>query len=99
MTEPRVLFERYEVKGLLGRGGAAEVFLVEDTQAGSALRALKLIDLPPGRAGRFERIRGEFEILARYEHPHLARAFEIGRAGDRAFFTMEYIEGANLLET
>ncbi|MHC5037503.1 MAG: sigma 54-interacting transcriptional regulator [Planctomycetota bacterium] len=98
LGEGNVLFDRYRVVRRLGRGGAGVVFLVEDVQEKGVRKALKQVDLPLDRADAFDLIRSEFEILAKYEHPYLARAFEIGREGDRAYFTMEVVSGTNLLE-
>ncbi|MHC5038190.1 MAG: protein kinase domain-containing protein, partial [Planctomycetota bacterium] len=98
MAGEEILFDRYRGIKVLGRGGMGTVYLVEDMEEGDARRALKIVDLPPGRGNAFDLLRSEFEILARYEHPHLARAFEIGREGQRAYFTLEYVSETDLLE-
>jgi len=96
MTEHTLLFKRYGVVRLLGRGGVGSVYLVEDLQDRHKLLALKMIELPDEQS--FDMIRGEFEILAKYRHPHLARAFDLGREGHLAYFTMEYVSGTDLLD-
>ncbi|MHC5081626.1 MAG: hypothetical protein ACYTHN_21700, partial [Planctomycetota bacterium] len=73
MAGKDVLFQRYKVLKILGRGGVGEVLLVEDLQDQGTWKALKSVDLHPGGEKAFDSIRGEFEILARYPHPHLAR--------------------------
>ncbi|MHC4777988.1 MAG: protein kinase domain-containing protein, partial [Planctomycetota bacterium] len=98
MKGEEILFGRYRVLRLLGRGGAGKVHLVEDEEDSSVHKALKVVELRPGREGNFDQIRGEFEILARYSHPNLARAYEIGREESQAYFTMEYVKGIDLLE-
>ncbi|MHC4601135.1 MAG: serine/threonine-protein kinase, partial [Planctomycetota bacterium] len=99
MTVEKTIFGRYKVIQLLGTGGAGRVHLVEDLEDEGIRKALKVVQLRPGREETFDRIRGEFEILARYRHPHLARAHEIGREGSKAYFTMEYVRGTHLLES
>ncbi|MHC5079402.1 MAG: sigma 54-interacting transcriptional regulator [Planctomycetota bacterium] len=92
-----ILFGRYKVVRLLGRGGVGSVYLVEDKAEGDQ-KALKIVDLPPGGRDAFDLIRSEFEVLGKYRHPHLARAYEIGREGDRAYFSLEYVSGTTLLD-
>ncbi|MHC5037504.1 MAG: protein kinase domain-containing protein, partial [Planctomycetota bacterium] len=98
MGEGHVFFDRYHVVRRLGRGGAGVVFLVEDVREKNVQKALKVVDLPPDQRDAFDLIQSEFLILAKYEHPHLARAFEIGRSENQAYFTLEYVSGTNLLE-
>ncbi|MHC4780029.1 MAG: protein kinase domain-containing protein, partial [Planctomycetota bacterium] len=93
-----VLFDRFEVIDHLGSGGVGKVYLVDDREAGGERRALKVVDLPPGRESLYGLIRGEFELLARFDHPHLAAAYDIGRMGSSAFFTLEYVSGPTFLE-
>ncbi|MHC5036406.1 MAG: serine/threonine-protein kinase, partial [Planctomycetota bacterium] len=98
MPDAEILFGRFRVRRLLGRGGCGSVHLVEDTVEGNTLKALKLVDLPPDREDLFHLLRREFEILAKYNHPHLTPAFEIGREDRQAYFSMAYVEGPDLLE-
>jgi serine/threonine protein kinase len=91
MTDQRILFGRFAVLRRLGRGGVGQVFLVEDREKPGEQLALKLIDLPEHGEAPFELVRHEFEVLARFRHPCLARAFEIGREGKQAWFTMEAV--------
>ncbi|MHC5079468.1 MAG: tetratricopeptide repeat protein [Planctomycetota bacterium] len=97
-NDDSILFQRYRVLRPLGRGGAGSVFLVEDTGEGGTQKALKTIDLPPGREEAFDMLRHEFEILARYDHPHLARAYEIGREGNQAYYTLQFVSETHLLD-
>ncbi|MHC5077656.1 MAG: serine/threonine-protein kinase [Planctomycetota bacterium] len=98
MDDLNILFHRYRIVSLLGRGGIGSVYRVEDLREGGRQKALKRVTLPPGREDAFDLIRSEFEILARIEHPNLAKAFEIGRDESSAYFTMEVVSGTNLLE-
>jgi hypothetical protein len=97
MTE-EILFSRFTVVRRLGRGGVGTVFLVEDGERPGEKLALKLVDLPESDEDPYELVRHEFFVLARHDHPCLARAFEIGREGKRAWFTMEAVSGTDLLE-
>jgi serine/threonine protein kinase/tetratricopeptide (TPR) repeat protein len=85
----------YRVLRRLGRGGMGEVFLGERADGLFEQRvAIKL--LRRGMAteevlGRFAR---ERRILARLEHPHIARLYDGGATDDgRPYFVMELVEG------
>jgi eukaryotic-like serine/threonine-protein kinase len=89
------LGQRYELRRELGSGGAGRVFLVHDRHLGRDL-ALKRLH----RGGRdpvdLEAFKEEFSLLARIEHPAIARAFDFGYLGGRPYFTTEYVTGMPL---
>ncbi len=85
----------YRVLRRIGRGGMGEVLLAERADGLFEQRvAIKL--LRPGMASdeilrRFSR---ERRILARLEHPHIARLLDGGATEDgRPYFVMELVEG------
>jgi serine/threonine-protein kinase len=98
-------FGDYRFLQTLGRGGMGKVYLAERTRAGFVQRvALKLLrrDLfHPGApaselATRFAR---ERHILARLEHPGIARLIDGGHVPDgQPYLAMEYVEGLSLTE-
>jgi len=93
---PKDLIEgRYRLVRLLGEGGAAHVWLAEDTAAKS-LVALKALD----RSLSADHLRTEFARLARISHPHVVAVHEFGIGADgTAFFTMDFIDGLPLTES
>jgi hypothetical protein len=58
-----VLGDRYHLRGLLGRGGMAEVYLAQDDVLGRSV-AVKVFHSGPGSLGAPERQRHEAELLA-----------------------------------
>ena len=90
---------RYRVKKLLGRGGMGRVYLVSDTLLESleegALVAMKILrdDLAADERYRRRFLR-EVALTRGITHRNVIRTFEVGRDGERLFFTMEYIDGA-----
>ena len=85
----------YRLVELIGRGGMGEVHLAEriDREFEHQV-AIKLI------AGAFDsplaqqRFLSERQILARFDHPGIARLYEGGTAADgRPYFVLEYIRG------
>ena len=90
--------ERYRIVRFLGRGGMGTVWLAERTD-GHFGRAVALKVLKRGLDS--DEIRRRFllerEILARLEHPGIARLLDGGVVQDgRPYFAMEFIEGRPL---
>jgi serine/threonine-protein kinase len=92
------ILDKYEVKGLLGKGGHAYVyhcfnaFLAEEV-------AIKLIPNPPMRGQQlFNRARGEAQVLYRLNHPNVVRVMDGGEIDGMAYIVMEKLEGLTLRE-
>ncbi|MFI4954228.1 MAG: serine/threonine-protein kinase, partial [Burkholderiales bacterium] len=83
----------------LGRGGMGVVWLAERADGQFEQRAaLKLIKRGMDSAAVLARFRRERQILARLEHPHIARLLDGGIADDGLpYFAMEYVQGLPLL--
>jgi eukaryotic-like serine/threonine-protein kinase len=88
----------WQAQRLIGRGGAGEVYLAARADGGFQQRAaLKL--LRAGAGAETSRFQGEREILARLEHPCIARLLDGGVYSDgRPYMVMEYVEGVSLTE-
>jgi predicted Ser/Thr protein kinase len=85
---------KYEVRGLLGRGGMGVVYLGWDP----ALRrevAVKLIRSPLTSTARFER---EGRALAQLKHPNIVGVYEAGTHAGRPYLAMEYVSGGSLTD-
>ncbi|MDR3385758.1 MAG: serine/threonine-protein kinase [Rudaea sp.] len=89
----------WQVLRELGRGGMGVVWLVERADGQFEQRAaLKLIKRGMDSEAVIARFLRERQILARLEHPHIARLLDGGIAADgRPYFAMEYIDGQPLL--
>lgn len=85
----------YELERLLGEGGMGQVWLARRADGLYERRvALKL--LRPGLADPDLRLRftRERQILARLEHPHIARLLDAGISGDQQpYLALDYIDG------
>jgi tetratricopeptide (TPR) repeat protein len=89
------LHERYTIERLIGRGGAAYVYLARDLRD-DRLVALKLLrpDFPSAVAeARFHR---EIEIARRLQHPNILPLLDFGTVEGMIYFTMPFIEGDTL---
>ncbi|HKE48189.1 MAG TPA: serine/threonine-protein kinase [Rhodanobacteraceae bacterium] len=87
-------FGPYRVVRSIGIGGMGEVWLAERSDGEFEQRvAIKQIAYPT--PGLLQRFRQERQILARLEHPNIARLFDGGVDGRGVpYLVMEYIEGA-----
>ncbi|WP_116710345.1 DUF6777 domain-containing protein [Actinomycetospora cinnamomea] len=96
---PRVLAGRYELRGLIGRGGMAEVHRALDRELGRTV-AVKL--LPAEHRGDAEfggRLRDEARAAAVIDHPHVVAVYDVGFAdGGEVFVVMEWVDGRTLRE-
>lgn len=88
----------WQLQRLIGRGGAGEVYLA--TRADGAFQQKAAIKvLHRGAVAEAARFQAEREILARLEHPGIARLLDGGmHAGGQPYMVMEYVEGLSLTE-
>lgn len=86
---------RYELQRRLGAGGMGVVYLARDKERGVdvALKTLKRFD-----AQGLLRFKREFRALAGVTHPNLATLHDLVSTGDHWFFTMELVDGVDLLD-
>ncbi len=85
----------YVLVSLLGRGGMGEVWIAERSDGQFEQRvALKLLKRGMDSEGIRRRFLQERQVLARLEHPNIARLLDGGTASDgRPYFVMELVEG------
>jgi eukaryotic-like serine/threonine-protein kinase len=88
----------WRITRLLGRGGMGEVYEAIRADGNFEQRvAIKL--LQRDAAAQMERFQAERQILARLEHPGIARLYDGGVTEDgRPFMTMEFVEGRPITE-
>src|SRR5262249_28736026 len=87
--------ERFRVIRRLGAGGMGVVYEAHDKTRDLrvALKTMQIVH--PGALFRFKK---EFRALADLAHPNLAQLHELHVEGDVPFFTMELVEGVDLLD-
>jgi serine/threonine protein kinase len=92
--------DQYRVLKPLGEGGMGDVFLAEREGADFTQNvALKLMRQGFVDATLHERFRTERRILARLEHPGIARLIDGGTTpSGQPYYAMEYVAGTNLLD-
>ena len=85
----------YEVKGLLGRGGMATVYLAEDHKH-HRMVAVKVFDPEVGPAIGREWFLREIDIAAGLHHPHILPLHDSGEVDGRLYYVMPHVEGESL---
>ncbi len=96
---PRTHAGPYRLVRLLGEGGSGSVHLAERAADGYTQRvALKLLRNGVHDPAERERFRRERRVLARLEHPDIARLLDGGFTDDGVpWFALEYVEGESLI--
>jgi predicted Ser/Thr protein kinase len=91
-----ILSGRYQILGLLGRGGMGEVYRAIDLTLDQEV-ALKF--LPEGMASNasmLARFHSEVRIARQVSHPNVCRVHDIGEVEGHLFLSMEYVDGEDL---
>lgn len=86
---------KYQIVGLLGKGGMAEVYKAfhPNLERHVAIKLLQSSADTPDFAARFKR---EATAVARLRHPHIVQVYDFDSDADRAFMVMELVEGGTL---
>jgi len=80
----------------IGRGGMGVVYLADRADVGKRV-ALKLVSGELAAPGRIERFLYERRVLARLEHPNIARLHDVGVTADGTpWLAMEYVAGQRI---
>jgi serine/threonine protein kinase len=85
---------RYQVLRRIGAGGMGVVYEAEDLERGERV-ALKTIANPD--VEKVYLLKREFRVLADLSHPNLAALYDLVVAAESCFFTMELLDGSDLL--
>ena len=85
----------YRLAEVVGIGGGGVVYRADrDDAQYDGTAAIKLLHVDPGDRSLVDRLREERQILARLEHPNIARLYDAGTASDGTpFVVMEFVQG------
>jgi len=100
MTQPRLLGGRYELDGIVGRGGMAEVFRARDIRLDRVV-AVKTLREDLARDATFQaRFRREAQSAASLNHPSIVAVYDTGEDNSGPshvpYIVMEYVDGRTL---
>lgn len=89
----------YRLVRRLGEGGMGTVWLAEQEQPVRRTVAVKVIKAGMDTRAVVRRFETERQVLARMEHPGIARVLDAGATLDgRPYFAMEFVQGRPLLD-
>jgi len=102
MDQPRLVGGRYELGGVLGRGGMAEVHMGRDVRLGRNV-AVKTLRADLASDPTFQaRFRREAQSAASLNHPAIVAVYDTGEdllnGTPLPYIVMEYVEGTTLRE-
>jgi len=100
MTQPRLLGGRYELDGIVGRGGMAEVYRARDIRL-DRIVAVKTLREDLARDQTFQaRFRREAQSAASLNHPSIVAVYDTGEddtgGSHIPYIVMEYVDGRTL---
>src|SRR6266513_3049454 len=100
MTQPRLLGGRYELDGVVGRGGMAEVYRARDLRL-DRIVAVKTLSDGLARDQTFQaRFRREAQSAASLNHPSIVAVYDTGEDMSEPahvpYIVMEYVDGRTL---
>ena len=96
MDQSQVLAGRYEIEGLIARGGMADVFGARDRLLGRRV-AIKVLHPQYSADDAFvRRFRREAQAAANLSHPNIVSIYDWGEDGSTYFIVMELVDGRSL---
>ena len=97
MTQPRLLGERYELEGVVGRGGMAEVYRARDIRLDRVV-GIKTLRADLAQDQTFQaRFRREAQSAASLNHPSIVAVYDTGEDTSTGvpvpYIVMEFVDG------
>ncbi|MEM6469070.1 MAG: serine/threonine-protein kinase [Planctomycetota bacterium] len=88
----------YEVKEVIGSGGMAVVYKARQRSLGRDVALKVLRGTAAANKIDLDRFRFEANTIAKLDHPNVVSIHEVVTNGDTAFFSMQWIDGCNLMQ-
>jgi eukaryotic-like serine/threonine-protein kinase len=88
--------ERYQLFGEIARGGMGAVLRGRDIILGRDLAVKVLLGKHAHQSEVVRRFHEEAQIGGQLQHPNMVPVYDIGRFGERPFFTMKLVKGQTL---
>jgi len=96
MPPPELTGDRYQLSGEIARGGMGAVLRGRDVDLGRDLAVKVLLEKHAGKPEIARRFIEEAQIGGQLQHPGVVPVYDIGRFGNRPFFTMKLVKGQTL---
>ena len=91
-----ILAGRYQILGLLGKGGMGEVYRANDLTLDQPVALKFLPSTMASNPSMLARFHGEVRIARQVSHPNVCRVYDIGEVDGQLFLSMEYVDGEDL---
>ncbi len=93
----RLFASRYEIQGVLGKGGMGIVYRAHDRDLDEAVAIKTLrgeaLSADPTLLDRFKQ---EIRLARRITHPNILRTHDLGESGGLRYLSMEFVKGLTL---
>ena len=96
MPNAGLMGDRYQLSGEIARGGMGAVLRGRDVDLGRDLAVKVLLEKYADRPEVARRFIEEAQIGGQLQHPGVVPVYDIGRFGDRPYFTMKLVKGKTL---
>ncbi len=101
-VEPKTDVDGFEIQHLIARGGTSDVYLAHQKHPSRDV-AIKIFRAGLSGPRQLDRFESEIEVLAKLDHPNIARLYAAGVTANVApvelpYLAMEFVEGVSLTE-
>ena len=100
LKKGEILFDRYEIEGLLNAGGMGAVYKAYDLRFDKKIFAVKeLLDTSldaKEKANSIRRFKREANILSTLRHKYLPQVIDFFTIGNKYYLVMDYVDGYDL---
>ena len=87
---------RYQIIGLLGKGGMGEVYRANDLTLDQPVALKFLPEAMANNPTMLARFHNEVRVARQVSHPNVCRVYDLGEANGQPYLSMEYIDGEDL---
>jgi HAMP domain-containing protein len=88
---------RYEIQGVLGRGGMGVVYRAHDRDLDDAVAIKTLrVEALSADPSLLDRFKQEIRLARRITHPNILRTHDLGESGGLRYLSMEFVKGLTL---
>ncbi|MEM1149191.1 MAG: protein kinase [Pseudomonadota bacterium] len=95
--EPGTIFaDRFEIQEQIGEGGMGVVYHAKDTLTGKSVALKLLTSRLIGSEAAAQRLITEGALAQDIRHENIVSVYDVGRAGDQIYVSMEYVDGVSL---
>src|SRR5437763_1541658 len=90
--------DRYQLFGEIARGGMGAILRGRDVDLGRDVAVKVLLEKHVGRPEVARRFLEEAQIGGQLQHPGVVPVYDVGKFGERPFFTMKLVKGQTLAQ-